>query len=202
AAHRPERDARARDEHLHAGVSRRHAARQLRQRLAGDVARGAARHRHQRRAPHRRGGLLPRAESWSAPCMRELKFKIEDLRFKIGVAAGVAAGVVVLASTLVLAQARPQPGVRLPLDRLEAQMFHVSAGKRLKPKAWPNGARVAVGLSFDVDNATADLATGNLISESISRGEYRAVDGLPRILRLLDKHQVPASFFIPAATRL
>ena len=44
-------------------------------------------------------------------------------------------------------------------------MFHVSAGKRLKPAAWPNGARVAVGLSFDVDNATAELATGNLISE-------------------------------------
>ena len=81
-------------------------------------------------------------------------------------------------------------------------MFHVSAGKRLKPAAWPNGARVAVGLSFDVDNATADLATGNLISESISRGEYGAVDGLPRILRLLDKHQIPASFFIPAVSHL
>ena len=81
-------------------------------------------------------------------------------------------------------------------------MFHVSAGKRLKPAEWPNGARVAVGLSFDVDNATADLATGNLISESISRGEYGAVDGLPRILRLLDKHQMPASFFIPAVSHL
>ena len=34
----------------------------------------------------------------------------------------------------------------------------------------------------------------------ISRGEYGAVDGLPRILRLLDKHQVPASFFIPAVS--
>ena len=81
-------------------------------------------------------------------------------------------------------------------------MFHVSAGKRLKPATWPDGARVAVGLSFDVDNATADLATGNLISESISRGEYGAVDGLPRILRLLDKHQLPASFFIPAVSDL
>src|SRR5215510_5836216 len=106
------------------------------------------------------------------------------------------------ASATLLAQARPQPGVRLPLDQISAQMFHVSAGKRLKPKAWPNGARVAVGLSFDVDNATADLATGNLISESISRGEYGAVDGVPRILRLLDKHQLPASFFIPAVSHL
>ena len=108
-----------------------------------------------------------------------------------------------LASVPLLAQApRPQPGTKLPLDQVKAQMFHVSAGKRLKPKSWPNGARVAVGLSFDVDNATADLATGNLISESISRGEYGAVDGLPRILRLLDKHKVPASFFIHAVSHL
>ena len=108
----------------------------------------------------------------------------------------------VLASTTLLAQSRPQPGTRLPLDQISAQMFHVSAGRRLKPRTWPNGAKVAVGLSFDVDNATADLATGNLISESISRGEYGAVDGLPRILRLLDTHQIPASFFVPAVSHL
>ena len=109
---------------------------------------------------------------------------------------------VVVASVTLGAQARPQPGTKLPLSQLEAQMFHVSAGKRLKPAAWPNGARVAVGLSFDVDNATAELATGNLISEVISRGEYGARDGVPRILRLLDTHQIPASFFIPAVSHL
>jgi len=121
-----------------------------------------------------------------------------DLRV-LGVLCG---GAFLLSATLVAQAPRPQPGTKLPLDQLKAQMFHVSAGKRLKPKSWPNGARVAVGLSFDVDNATADLATGNLISESISRGEYGAVDGLPRILRLLDKHKVPASFFIPAVSHL
>ncbi len=109
-----------------------------------------------------------------------------------------------VSSALLAAQAppRPQPGTRLSLDQLKAQMFHVSAGRRLKPKTWPNGARVAVGLSFDVDNASASLATGDLISESISRGEYGAIDGLPRILRLLDKHNVPASFFVPAVSHL
>jgi peptidoglycan/xylan/chitin deacetylase (PgdA/CDA1 family) len=66
--------------------------------------------------------------------------------------------------------------------------------------AWPNGARVAVGLSFDVDNATATLSTGNLDYEILSRGEYGAVDGLPRILRMLDRQQIPSSFFIPAAS--
>jgi len=95
--------------------------------------------------------------------------------------------------------ADPLPGTRLSIEQLKSQMFHVSAGKRLKP-AWPNGARVAVGLSFDVDNATAALSTGNLDYELLSRGEYGAVDGLPRILRMLDRQQVPASFFIPAAS--
>src|ERR1044072_3756044 len=109
----------------------------------------------------------------------------------------IATGLAALAAATLAAQARPQPGTKLSLDAIKAQMFHVSAGKRLKTKAGSNGARGAVGLSFDVDNATADLATGNLISESISRGEYGAVDGVPRILRLLDKHNIPASFFIP-----
>ena len=93
----------------------------------------------------------------------------------------------------------PLPGTKLSVDQLKAQMFHVSAGRRLKGP-WPNGAKVAVGFSFDVDNATATLSTGNLDYEILSRGEYGAVDGLPRILRILDRQQIPASFFIPAAS--
>lgn len=98
------------------------------------------------------------------------------------------------------ADADPLPGTKLSIDELRAQMFHVSAGTRLKPSSWPGGARVAVGLSFDVDNATATLSTGTLDYEILSRGEYGAVDGVPRILRLLDRHAVPASFFIPAVS--
>ena len=97
-------------------------------------------------------------------------------------------------------QSNPLPGTRLSLEELRKQMFHVGAGRRLKPASWPGATRVAVGLSFDVDNATATLSTGTLDYEVISRGEYGAVDGLPRILRLLEKHQVPASFFIPAVS--
>jgi len=93
----------------------------------------------------------------------------------------------------------PLPGTKLSVDQLKAQMFHVSAGRRLKGP-WPNGAKIAVGLSFDVDNATATLSTGTLDYEVLSRGEYGAVDGLPRILRVLDRQHIPASFFIPAAS--
>ena len=110
-------------------------------------------------------------------------------------------GVTLLTAPLVIAQqSNPLPGTKLSLEELRKQMFHVSAGKRLKPRVWPDGAQVAVGLSFDVDNATASLSQGVLDYEVLSRGEYGAVDGLPRLLRLLDKHQLPASFFIPAVS--
>ncbi|MGE0815903.1 MAG: polysaccharide deacetylase [Vicinamibacterales bacterium] len=99
-------------------------------------------------------------------------------------------------------RANPLPGVTKNLDELKAEMFHVGAGRRLKPASWPGGNRVAVALSFDVDNATMALSQGNLDYEVLSRGEYGAVDGLPRILRLLDAHKVPASFFIPAVSSL
>ena len=39
-------------------------------------------------------------------------------------------------------QANPLPGTRLSIDELRKQMFHVSAGRRLKPASWPGGARV------------------------------------------------------------
>jgi len=100
------------------------------------------------------------------------------------------------------ASASRQPGTTLSLDELKRQMFRVSAGRRLKPGSWPNGARVAVALSFDVDNATTSLRSGDLGSEPLSRGEYGAVDGVPRILRLLAKQNVPASFYIPAVSSL
>jgi peptidoglycan/xylan/chitin deacetylase (PgdA/CDA1 family) len=94
----------------------------------------------------------------------------------------------------------PLPGVTKTMEQLESEMFHVSAGRRLKPPAWPGNNRVAVALSFDVDNASMALSQGNLDYEVLSRGEYGAVDGLPRILRMLDRQQVPASFFIPAVS--
>lgn len=100
------------------------------------------------------------------------------------------------------ARPNPLPGVTKSLDELKAEMFHVSAGRRLKPASWPGGNRVAVAFSFDVDNATMALSQGNLDYEVLSRGEYGAVDGLPRILRLLDQHKMPASFFIPAVSAL
>ena len=42
------------------------------------------------------------------------------------------------------------------IDRLEKAVNQVRAGKDITPKTWPNGAKVAVLLSFDVDNETVE----------------------------------------------
>ncbi len=78
----------------------------------------------------------------------------------------------------------------------------VRAGRDLTPKQWPGGARVAVGLSFDFDNETIPLRDGNHSVSQMSQGEYGARAGLPRVLDLLARHRVAASFFVPAVSGL
>ncbi|MEE4384155.1 MAG: polysaccharide deacetylase [Pseudomonadales bacterium] len=78
-------------------------------------------------------------------------------------------------------------------------VYQVRAGRDLTPAAWPDGARVAVLLSFDVDNETVHgLRDGEVSIGPLSEGEYGARRALPRILELLDARDVPASFFVPA----
>jgi peptidoglycan-N-acetylglucosamine deacetylase len=78
----------------------------------------------------------------------------------------------------------------------------VRAGRSLKPKAWPEGARVAVALSFDSDHETGELRDGGNSIGRLSQGEYGARAGVPRILKLLERHGVPATFFVPAVAAL
>ena len=74
----------------------------------------------------------------------------------------------------------------------------VRAGRDLTPATWPGGARVAVALSFDVDNETLSLRTGETSPGPLSQGEYGARTALPRVLSLLDREGIPATFFFPA----
>jgi peptidoglycan/xylan/chitin deacetylase (PgdA/CDA1 family) len=57
-------------------------------------------------------------------------------------------------------------------------------------------------VSFDVDAETWDLARGATAPVSLSAGEYGVKQGLPRILALMDRHQIPASFYVPAVTAM
>jgi len=61
-----------------------------------------------------------------------------------------------------------------------------------------SNAQVAVALSFDFDGETSWLYRGERSPASMSRGAYGARVGVPRILDLLDRYDVPASFFVPA----
>jgi peptidoglycan-N-acetylglucosamine deacetylase len=102
--------------------------------------------------------------------------------------------------------AMAQPPDPLPWTLTESQIRamveRVRAGRDLTPRAWPNGARIAVGLSFDFDNETGSLRDGNGSPALFSQGEYGSRAGLPRILALLERHNVPASFFVPAVSGL
>ncbi len=95
-----------------------------------------------------------------------------------------------------------QPPTQWTPDQIAEAVSVVRAGRGLTPVEWPNGARVAVCLSFDVDNETLTLNGGNTSPVALSAGEFGAVSGLPRVLALLDRHEIPASFFIPAARSL
>ena len=85
-------------------------------------------------------------------------------------------------------------------DTIQRVVNAVRAGRSLQPKQWPDGARVAVLLSFDVDNETIALRTGEPGVGALSQGEYGARVALRRVVALMDRHGIPASFFIPAVS--
>ncbi len=86
------------------------------------------------------------------------------------------------------------------LEKVKTAIAKVRAGRNLTPDTWPNGAKAAVGLSFDFDAETSALRDANLSPGALSQGEYGARTGVPRILALLDKFSIPATFFVPAVT--
>ena len=79
---------------------------------------------------------------------------------------------------------------------------HVRAGRSLKPQSWKGGARCAVALSFDSDHETTELRHGGKSLSRLSQGQYGPRAAIPRILKLLDRHRVPASFFMPAVSAM
>ena len=78
----------------------------------------------------------------------------------------------------------------------------VRAGRSLTPASWPNGARAAVAISFDSDHEASALRNNERSPGKLSQGEYGVRRSVPRIIELLRKHQVPATFFVPAVVAL
>jgi peptidoglycan/xylan/chitin deacetylase (PgdA/CDA1 family) len=113
---------------------------------------------------------------------------------------------VALSSTFAGGQTPQRPDAIRPLEhdatenQIRQTVNRVRAGRKLTPPIWPSGARIAVSLTFDVDNEL--LARANPLPVPLSQGEYGATTALPRILAMLDRHQVPATFFVPAVAAM
>jgi len=84
-----------------------------------------------------------------------------------------------------------------PEPRWRQAVEKVRAGRSLKPKHWKDGARVCVALSFDPDHETGTLREGSTSVGRLSQGQYGSRAGMPRILDLLKRYDIKASFFVP-----
>lgn len=117
-----------------------------------------------------------------------------------------AAAATVALPALLLGQAQPvpqttaKPGWQWTMDSVRTVVNAVRAGRSLQPAAWPNGARVAVLFSFDADNETLAIRYGEPTVSTLSQGQYGGRVGLARVLGVLDKHRIPATFFIPSVS--
>ncbi|QPC42983.1 polysaccharide deacetylase [Kaustia mangrovi] len=89
-----------------------------------------------------------------------------------------------------------------PEEIWRGKVNRVRAGRSLKPATWPGGARCAVALSFDVDHETNELRDGGQSIGAMSRGQYGNRQGVPRIMEILRRHDVKASFYVPAVVAL
>ncbi len=76
------------------------------------------------------------------------------------------------------------------------------AGRSLRPNSWPGGARCCVTLSFDADHETIPLRDADDSPMRISQGQYGHRQGIPRIRKLLARHDIRASFYYPAVSAL
>jgi peptidoglycan/xylan/chitin deacetylase (PgdA/CDA1 family) len=69
--------------------------------------------------------------------------------------------------------------------------------------AWPAGYRAAACFTFDLDAEAVALAADPALADRMSvmsHQSYGPLAGVPRLLRLLDTHQVKATFFVPGFT--
>lgn len=89
-----------------------------------------------------------------------------------------------------------------PEEQWRSRVNHVRAGRSLRPDSWPGGKRCAVALSFDSDHDTNELRDGGKSIGRLSWGQYGSRVGVPRILELLKRTGIPATFFVPAVSAL
>jgi peptidoglycan-N-acetylglucosamine deacetylase len=121
--------------------------------------------------------------------MRNFVHRLAAIACLAALAAGLAPG---------QQQGGGQPGTKWTEEQLRTTVDEARVGRKLTPKSWPNGARVAVCLSFDDDTEAPLLRDGTTSPTMLSASDFGAESGTPRILKMLDRYQVPATFFVTA----
>lgn len=99
-------------------------------------------------------------------------------------------------------QTRPLEPWQWPDAHWKKLINQVRAGRSYRPKRWKNGARCAVALSFDSDHETNELRDGGKSIGRLAWGQYGNRVGVPRLLKLLAKYDVKATFYVPAVAAL
>ena len=67
-------------------------------------------------------------------------------------------------------QSNEPPAFDWSWEKIQSIVGKVRAGKDLTPRPWPGNNRVAVALSFDLDNETPALRENNLSPSELSQG--------------------------------
>lgn len=94
---------------------------------------------------------------------------------------------------------RPAPYRTVPRERPSASTFHDRTGVF----RWPDGYRAAAAFTFDVDAESAILVDAPAAANRLSVMTHQAYGprtGVPRLLGLLERQGVRATFFVPGYT--
>src|SRR5499427_7012422 len=117
------------------------------------------------------------------------------LPIRVGLALAAAVALTV-APAARLQQGQNQPGTRWTEEQLRQSVELARVGRKLTPKQWPMSTRVAVCLSFDTDTEAPLLRDGTTSPTTLSSADFGAESGVPRIVKMLDRHRIPATFFM------
>jgi len=93
-----------------------------------------------------------------------------------------------------------EPPTKWTEEQIKQVAEPVRAGRSLTPKSWPGGNKVAVIMTWDLDNESYQIISGRTDIVNLSKGEYGARSGFPRIIELHDRLNIPGTLFIPVAS--
>jgi peptidoglycan/xylan/chitin deacetylase (PgdA/CDA1 family) len=95
-----------------------------------------------------------------------------------------------------------EPPTKWTTEQIKEIAAPMRAGRKLTPKSWPNGNKIAVCITWDMDDESPMIVAGDTSPVELARGQYGAASAFPRIMELHDRLNVPATFFIPVVSAI